>query len=200
MSQINILKCLSEIFLSLGPINHPLPSLHGDASFFAQPRKDVSASFPKQNSAALGWVFQCHFTCVTYTGSSTFLTEPALAQLPQGLHQPFLPSAAWGLTGVICSLLRCPDFFWKLGGTMWKFNHLMKTILVLRISLKTLHFGIHKGESNRRSLVASVVYFPQSIDVVFAVFQSQAMHTRCCWALALCAVSSGSLVEPAQAL
>lgn len=101
-------------------------------------------------------------------------------------------SAAQGLTDVICFFLHCPDFLWELGEAVWNFTHLMKIILVFKTSLKTLHFGIHKEESHRRSLVASVVYFSQNTDVLFAVFQSWAIQTPCCWALALCAVSSGS--------
>ena len=55
---------------------------------------------------------------------------------------------------------------------MLKFTCLIKSILVLRISLKTLYLGIHKWESNKRSLVASVFYFSLNIDAVFAIFQS----------------------------
>lgn len=70
---------------------------------------------------------------------------------------------------------------------MRKFTHLMKIIFVFKVLLQTLHFGIHKWELHRRNLVASVVYFSQTTDVVFAIFQSQAIQTP------LCAVSSGSL-------
>lgn len=55
---------------------------------------------------------------------------------------------------------------------MLKFTYLIKISLVLKISLKNLHLEIHKWESNKRSLVASV-YFSLNIDVVFAIFQSQ---------------------------
>lgn len=79
---------------------------------------------------------------------------------------------------------------------MLKFTHLIKIILVLKISLKTLHLGIHKWELNKRSLVPSVFYFSLNIDVVFAVFPItgyQPIKTSCCWALVLRASSSGNL-------
>lgn len=55
---------------------------------------------------------------------------------------------------------------------MLKFTHVIKIILVFKISLYTLHLGIHKWEPNKRSFVASVFYFSLNVDVVFAMFQS----------------------------
>lgn len=47
-----------------------------------------------------------------------------------------------------------------------KYIHIMKIIVVPKISLKTLHLGIPKQELNKGSLVASVFYFSRNTDVV----------------------------------
>lgn len=165
-----------EIFPALGHVNQALlPSLPGDALLLCSASWLFLHLFLNIIHQPLVGFFQWDFTCATYSGSGAFLTVPDLVQLPQGLHQPFLHSGDRGFTDVISSLSSfiAPIYFGSLvlKFTHLNFTHLIKIILVLKISLKTLHLGIHKWESSKRSLVASVFYFSLNIDVVFVIFQ-----------------------------